>query len=261
MGDLRLVAQVARFGVVGLARDRSTLVFTVIFPVALLALFNAVFADEGGLAIRGARVPLDGYFTAGMAAYALMMAAFSTLAITLTSQRETGQLKRLRATAMPPWVFIAGQVAKVALLVVAMVALLVAIGVVAYGVPLSGAGLAGVAVYTLLGTAAFTTLGVAATALLRTAESASAITPFATVVLGFVSGVWIPTQELPGWAVDLGQLFPLAHLAEGLQRSLAGPSAGAGLDPLNAGVLLLWGVAGLAVAARGFRWTPRARAG
>lgn len=262
MRDLALVAHVTRFGVVGLMRDRLTLVFTIIFPVALLVLFNSVFGEQdGALAIRGASVPLDAYFTAGMASYALMMAAFATLATSLTSQRETGQLKRLRATAMPAWVFIAGQVLRVALLVAAMSALLLLIGVLLYGVRVGMAGLAGFAIYALLGTAVFATLGVAATAVLRTAESASAITPFATVFLGFVSGVWIPVQELPGWLVDVGLVFPLAHVAEGLQRSLADPAAGTGLDALNVGVLALWGAAALAVAVRGFRWGPRSRGG
>jgi ABC-2 type transport system permease protein len=261
MRDLALVGRVTAFGLTGLARDRSTLVFTVAFPVILLVLFVSIFGEDGAsLPVRGASVPLDAYFTAGMAAYAVMMSGFATLAVTLTSQRETGQLKRLRATALPPWAFVTGQILKVIVLMAAISALLLAIGALAYGVPVDVPGLAGFAIYAVLAAAAFTALGVGATALFKTAESASTIAPFATVILGFISGVWIPTDQLPGWLVDLGLIFPLAHVAEGFQRTLSG-EAGMGLDALNVVALAMWTVAGILLAARGFRWGPRGRAG
>lgn len=261
MRDLALVGRVTVFGLTGLARDRSTLVFTVAFPVILLVLFVAIFGQEdASVPVRGASVPLDAYFTAGMAAYAVMMSGFATLAITLTSQRETGQLKRLRATALPPWAFVTAQILKVIVLMTAISALLLAIGAVTYGVPLDGPGIAGFAVYAVLAAAAFTALGVGVTALFKTAESASTIAPFATVILGFISGVWIPSDQLPAWLVDVGLLFPLAHVAEGFQRALSG-EAGMGLDTLNVLALAVWTAAGTLLAARGFRWGPSGRAG
>lgn len=138
--------------------------------------------------------------------------------------------------------------------------MLLAIGLVAYDIPLGGRGLAGFVVYAVLAAAAFTALGAGVTAMFRTAESASAVAPFATVLLGFISGVWIPTDQLPGWLVDVGLAFPLAHVAEGFQRSLSG-EAGMGLDPVNVAALVAWAVVGVAVAARGFRWGPRGREG
>ena len=50
-------------------------------------------------------------------------------------------------------------------------------------------------------------------------------------------------------------MFPLEPLADGLQRALLGEG------PVQAENLLLlaaWGVVGLIVAARGFRWEPQA---
>ena len=58
-----------------------------------------------------------------------------------------------------------------------------------------------------------------------TAEAASTIAPFAGVLLGFISGVWIPVDQLPDWLVEVGRVFPLAHLAESLQRAVADPLA------------------------------------
>jgi ABC-2 type transport system permease protein len=77
-----------------------------------------------------------------------------------------------------------------------------------------------------------------------------------TVILAFVSGVFIPVNSLPNWLEDLGRVFPLAHLAEGLQRCFL-PHTGSALDGTNVAVLAAWGVAGLAAAVRTFRWDPQ----
>ena len=48
---------------------------------------------------------------AGIIAYSISLSTFTTLAVSLTTQRESGQLKRLRGTPMPAWTFIAAQIA------------------------------------------------------------------------------------------------------------------------------------------------------
>jgi ABC-2 type transport system permease protein len=75
-------------------------------------------------------------------------------------------------------------------------------------------------------------------------------------MLAFISGVFIPVSTLPSWLEDIGRVFPLYHLSDGLQRALA-EGAGTGLSGGNVAVLLLWTAAALAVAARRFRWDPQ----
>ena len=59
----------------------------------------------------------------------------------------------------------------------------------------------------------------------RRPDSASTIAPFGTVILAFISGVFIPTDQLPNSLVQIGKVFPLAHLAHGSRRrSTAGRS-------------------------------------
>ena len=94
-----------------------------------------------------------------------------------------------------------------------------------------------------------------------TAEAASTIASFAGVLLGFISGVWIPVDQMPDWLVEVGRIFPLPHLAESLQRAVTDPSLGTGLTGENVAVLAAWGIAGPIVAARGFRWEPQAHRG
>jgi ABC-2 type transport system permease protein len=77
------------------------------------------------------------------------------------------------------------------------------------------------------------------------------------VILSFISGVFIPIDQLPDWLADVGRVFPLAHLATGLQTALSPSANSTGLSAENLGVLAAWGVGGLILAARTFRWEPR----
>jgi ABC-2 type transport system permease protein len=78
-------------------------------------------------------------------------------------------------------------------------------------------------------------------------------------MLAFFSGIWIPVDQLPGWLETVGKVFPLYHLALGLQTSLAPGASGGGLEFQNVLVLALWALAGTRIASRRFRWEPQAK--
>lgn len=260
MSDLVLAARQAGYGLRSMSRNPRALVFGVIFPVILLVLFSSIFTQRGDTAtVQGHKVDADAYFTAAMIAYATMMSAFSNVAITLTTQRESGLLKRFRGTPVPAWTFIAAQVLSAICRVAAVSAALLLIARFGYDVRISGQGFLELAVFVVLGTAALCSLGVAITAVTTTPDSASTLAPFTTVMLAFVSGVFISTDQLPNWLVEVGRVFPLAHLAEGLQAAFGtGAAHFSGGNVLN---LALWGAAGVAIAVRRFRWQPRTEAG
>jgi ABC-2 type transport system permease protein len=263
MSDVALVLRQTRYGLLTTARNPRVVVFNVLFPIVLLVLFNSIFAsgNDKTTEFSGGEISTDAYFTAGIAAYAIMMSSFSTIAISLTTQRESGQLKRLRGTPMPAWTFIAGQMVRSIVLVVVMVAALLAIGHFAYDVEVRGETLVGFLVYVALGTATMAALGMALTVVAPTADAASTIAPFGAVMLAFVSGVFVPVETLPNWLEEVGRVFPLYHLADGLQTTMASGTTGTGLSGTNVAVLAAWGLGGLITAARHFRWEPQAARG
>ena len=77
-------------------RSREAAVFVFIFPLLLYALLGSVYGDE----IDG--VPAVDVLLAGLFGYGAATTAFGGLAITLVVRREAGVLKRLRATPLPP---------------------------------------------------------------------------------------------------------------------------------------------------------------
>jgi len=263
MGDLSLVLRQTYYGLKSTRRNPRAVVFALLFPIVFLFLFNSIFAsgnDNNTVDVSGTSLDLNTYFTAGLIAYAIMLNCYSTLIVSLTTQRESGQLKRYRGTPVPSWTFIASLVLRSIVLVAVMVVVMLAIGAAAYGVDIHSTAIVGLVVYAVLGTATMCALGIAVSAVCPTADAAGTIGPFSAVILSFISSVFIPIDQLPHWLQEVGKVFPLYHLATGLQTSF-GVSSGTGLSADNVAVLALWAVGGAVAAARNFRWEPQAARG
>ncbi len=263
MGDARVLAVQTRFALVGARRNPRVIVFNIAFPIFLLVFFEAAFTHGSNRTthVGGQVISTKAYYVAGLAAYSVMLQTFTTLAITVTTLRESGQLKRLRGTPMPAWSFIGAQVLRSVVLVVAMVLVVFLIGTLAFGVHLYAAGVLGMVVYVAVATIVFSALGLAATIVCRTTESAGVVGPFTAIILGFTSGAFIPLAVLPKALVTVAKVFPLYHLVAGLQRGVAQGATGTGLTAADLGILAAWALAGLLLAVRGFHWEPQANRG
>lgn len=254
MSDAGLAVTQTRFALRGYMRDSSALVFTALFPVILLLLFNAIF--KGTTKFDGRDVPSGAYYTASIISYVITLVSFGSLLSRITTARERGLLKRFRGTPMPSWVYLVSEIGRTVVVVYATVALLVAVGAIFYRVHLSAHLLIGLVIYVALGVTCFCALALALTGVCKTADSASAIGPLAATILSFLSGVFIPAFLMPTWLIDIGKVFPLEHVARGLQSAflIAGST---GVNVVNVGVLALWAVVALVVATRSFRWEAR----
>lgn len=255
MNDFRLLLAQTRYALRGFVRNPRALVFTIIMPIFLLLLFNATFSgikNFGGTGFRAAQ-----YYTGAVIAYAIMQSGFSSLLVSVTTDREAGLLKRFRGTPMPSWVYLAAAIGQMIALAIVTVAALLAVGVVLYGVSLSAQALLGLVVYVVIGTASLCAVALALSRICATTDTATAIGPFVTVILSFLSGVFIPVSVMPAWLLDIGKVFPLEHLAQGLRTAFL-TSHQTGLTTVDVGVILAWGVAGMLAAIVSFRWEPLA---
>jgi ABC-2 type transport system permease protein len=118
----------------------------------------------------------------------------------------------------------------------------------------------GLVVYAVLGAATMCALGIGLSAFAPNADAAGVIGPFSAVILSFISGVFIPIDQLPNWLEDVGRVFPLYHLAAGMQTAL-GTSSGTGLTGNDVLSLVIWAAAGMVVAVRRFKWEPQTARG
>jgi ABC-2 type transport system permease protein len=240
-------------------RQREAVVFTLMLPVLLLVVFGAVLNFD-----LGNGVSFIQYFIAGIIGAGVLGASLQNMAISIATERSDGTLKSLAGTPMPKSAYFVGKVVQVLAVTAAIIVVLLAIGVLFYGVDLpSGADWLTFAWVTVLGSASCTLLGMALSSLAKNGRSASAtVTPFA-LLLQFISGVFFQFSEIPTWMQTVAAFFPLKWMAQGL-RSVFLPDSMAALEPAGgwelgrtALVLAAWCVAGLVLCVATFRWQER----
>jgi ABC-2 type transport system permease protein len=261
MSDVGLVVVQTRYAVLSTLRTPRAMLFGALFPLIFLLLFNSLFTNGGPqtTTVAGHTIDVHAYFTAGLIAYALALSCFSTPLMSLVSARERGQLKRQRGMPPPAWTFVAAQVLRSVAFALVVGGIMIAIGIVFYGVDLPAKTVPGFVIYLFLGTATLSALGIAATSLAKNEDSAQPIGAFTVVMLSFVSGIFISLDTLPSFLQEVGRIFPLYHVAQGLQSTVANDPSGIGLAGGDVAALVLWGLAGIWIAARNFKWEPQGR--
>jgi ABC-2 type transport system permease protein len=107
-----------------------------------------------------------------------------------------------------------------------------------------------------LGAATFASLGLAITGFIRSLEGSSAVINVIVLPMAFLSGSFGPTRHYPQALRAIGAVLPLKYLIDLINSVyLHGQEI---WDKTTAiAVLAAWGVAGLAIARRKFRWEPR----
>jgi len=237
-------------------RNPASVFFTVAFPVVLLLIFATVFGDET-LEIDGG-IETTTYYVPAIITLAVISATMQSLAMSLVIAREEGRLKRGRGTPMPPWVFIAGRVGNSVVVALLMFALIALLGSLFYGVAFPWGRLPAVVLTLVVGAAAFCCLGVALTAAIPSQDAAAPIVNALLLPLYFLSGIFIPDTELPSGVIHFADAFPLRHFFEAFfDAYLPAGAGGSGLAWGNLAALAAWGAAGLLIAVRWFRWTPK----
>jgi ABC-2 type transport system permease protein len=255
MNDVALSAAQTRYSLVGFVRNPRAVVFTIVMPLFLLIILNTIFHHLTGFI--GAKTAAL-YYTPAMIGYQISWAGLSSLNATIVADREAGLLKRFRGTPMPRWIYLVAEIARTVVVVVCTVTVLLLVGVVFYHVRISMETFEGLVVYTLIGAIVMAALGLALSAVCSTSDSAAVLGPFLVVILSFISGVFVPFNLMPDWLVDVGRVFPLEHLAVGLRTAFSSAHSN-GISATDLAVLFGWGVGGIALAIRTFRWEPIGR--
>lgn len=202
-------------------REPVTVIFTLALPLMVLYILNGVFGNEantGGdefVVYRGFGAA-DWYTPAYVA---LAVAGFALIALPahLVEYRETGVLRRLRASGVPRATVLGSQV--VISLVVSTVgaALLLAAATVFSGAAGPEDAWLFVAAYAL-GAVAVTALGVMLGAVLPTARGAQAVGLLLWFTFLFLSGSGPPPEVLPDSLRILGEWLPLTPVVQLLQE-------------------------------------------
>ncbi|MFC6016035.1 ABC transporter permease [Plantactinospora solaniradicis] len=229
-------------------REPMIVFFALAFPPILLAIFGAIppfrEPDEslGGLRVIDLYVPI-------VVAMGLAMFALNGLSQLFATYRERGVLRRMRTTPVRPRVMLGAQLLMSTILSVATMAVVLAVGRLAFGVRLPRQLPAYLLGYVLAALAMFA-IGLLVAALAPTGKSAGAIGTVLFFPIVFFAGLWIPRDSMNDVLRTISDFTPLGAAVQAMQDATAGHWP----QPLHLAVMLGWSIVAGGLAARYFRW-------
>lgn len=229
-------------------REPGSLFWILVFPTVLMTILGLIpsFRDPDD-ALGGRRV-IDLYVPIAVL-LAMIMAGLQAMPPVLTGYRERGILRRMSTTPVRPSALLGAQIALHGAAALGSALLVMAVGRIAFDVPLPGRPF-GYLLALLLAVACVLTLGALVCAVSRTTKIASALGSVIFFVMMFTAGVWVPVQAMPGTLRRIVEATPFGAASQALDRAASGdwPSWA------YLGVMALWTALAAAVAARTFRW-------
>lgn len=253
-----LVLRQVRYQQLSFRRTPIAVFFTLALPLIMLLLFNALFGDEE-VDTEGGTWPLSQFYTGSLAAFTAVSATFTNLANLIPVRREEGVLKRWRGTPLSPWIYIAGAIGSAVVIAAVGVVIMITVGVVAYDLDLDAAKMPAAVVTFIVGVASFAALGLAVASLVPNPDAAPAVTNAIILPLAFVSDVFIQLDDPPAWVDFVGDVFPLKAFVQAFQAAFNPNVEPPGFEWGKLAFVAAWGVAGLLVALRWFKWEPSTR--
>jgi ABC-2 type transport system permease protein len=257
MSDAGLIALQVRTTNKAFWRNPASAFFTFAFPLMFLVIFTSLLGSGTAEVAPGVEIQQDSYYVAAMAAFAVISATYTNLAISIAFTRDAGILKRTRGAPLPAGIYLGARVTHAILISILLVVITTAFGVAFYQADIpSGALLWEHLATVVVGAMAFSALGLATTAIVPNADAAPAVVNAIILPLLFLSGIFIPLgPDAPQWMKVVGDIFPVKHFAQAMLGSFYGPPLP--FEWSDVAVVAAWGVVGLALAIRFFSWEPR----
>jgi ABC-2 type transport system permease protein len=235
------------------------LFFTVALPLIIVVLFNLVFGgDEATVETSTGDWSIQQFYVAALAAFEVVSATFTNLANMIPDRRQDGVMKRWRGTPLPSWVYLTGFVGAGLVIGIVGFALITGIGFTFYDLEIDVAKVPALIVAFVVGTVVFSALGVAIAGLIRDQEAAPAVTNAIILPMALISNTFIAVDEsaMPRWLDVLAGALPLRPFVESIQAPFNPTVDPPGFLWGNLAILAVWGVIGVVVATRTFKWEP-----
>ena len=221
-----------------------------------LVIFNLLFGNNE-LDVPGGTVHTSTFYVPAIAAFSVITACYTNVAIGMALSRDQGLLKRARGTPLPAWSLMTGRIVHAMLLAVLLVVIVTAAGALFYGVDIPVGTLPAFLVALAVGAATFCALGMAIMTVIPNADASPAVANATILPLLFISDVFIPMHDAPAWLTTFADIFPVRHFSVALQTPFNPFETGTGFEPVPLLVMAGWMAAGLVVAIRFFSWEPR----
>ena len=188
----------------------------------------------------------------GLLGMNLLGSAIWGMGFSIVEARQKKLLKRLVASPMPRWQYMASFIlSRLAMLVIEVV-VFVGFARLAFGVPLRGS-LLDLGLICLVTSLAFSALGLLIASRAKTMETASGLMNLVMLPMWILSGVFFSATRFPAMIQPIVRALPLTAAIDALRSNML---QGIGISHLTMeiGILLAWLVVPFAVTMKIFRW-------
>ncbi|MFD0713202.1 ABC transporter permease [Paenibacillus sp. GCM10027626] len=221
-------------------RDRISLFYSILFPAGLLIGLGLYFdSPEYRFTLLTGTVVLSTVF------WSVQGTAFQ-----VHQQRSRGVYKLLKVTPCSNLSFVFNMTLARTVLGLMINGIILAGGIIAFGISISGANLAVLGFMLALGTLCFTAMGFFVTNLARNEAQINMFSNLLYIPMLFGSETFYSLQSAPQWIKTAGNLFPLTYLVKGVRFSFT--DLGEVLPYV--GIVTAYTIALIFLAALTFRW-------
>jgi len=211
---------------------------------------DVVAADNQLVHEKGARY-ID-FVVPGLLGMNLMGPAIWGLGFAIVEARQKKLLKRLVASPMPRWQYLASFLLSRLIMLIIEVIVFLAFAAIAFGVPFRGS-IWELAFLCVLASLSFSALGLLIASRAKTMEAASGLMNLAMLPMWILSGVFFSASRFPAIIQPFVRALPLTAAIDALRGNmLQGLNLGQLYSPIA--ILLAWLVVPFVIALRIFRW-------
>ena len=188
----------------------------------------------------------------GLLGMNLMGSAIWGMGFSIVEARQKKLLKRMVASPMPRWQYMASFILSRLVMLVIEVVVFVGFSRLAFGVPIRGS-LLDLGIICLITSLSFSALGLLIASRAKTMEAASGLMNLVMLPMWILSGVFFSATRFPAVIQPLVRALPLTAAIDALRSNML---QGIGLNHLMmpVGILLAWLVVPFAVTMKIFRW-------
>ncbi len=188
----------------------------------------------------------------GLLGMNIMSSAIWGLGFAIVEARQKKLLKRLVASPMPRWQYLAAYILSRLVMLVIEVGAFLGFARLAFGVPFRGS-LLELGLLCVLASLSFSALGLLIASRAKTMEAASGLMNLAMLPMWILSGVFFSASRFPAVIQPVVRALPLTAAIDALRGNmLQGMNLGQLIAPVA--ILLVWLIVPFAISLKIFRW-------
>jgi ABC-type multidrug transport system permease subunit len=169
--------------------------------------------------VSGHKIRYSDWLLPGLLAMNIMFGSMFGVGYVIVRYRKNGVLKRLRATPLSAFLFLAAQVISRMMLMLVTSFMVLAGAMALIGFRSAGSWL-DAAIFLCASSAAMISVGLVVAARITSEEVADGVLNLMTWPMIFLSGIWFSLDGASPWVVVISKFMPLTHVVHGLRAIL-----------------------------------------